>query len=69
MIFNVLDAPRGRLEVLFGHLKHQSPLWLVYFNTVVAPNVQLGWFMRFAMECLIPYPLAFNSIWLGEITI
>jgi hypothetical protein len=38
---------------------------LSYFNTVVASNVQLGWFMRFAMECFNPYPLVSNSIWLS----
>ncbi len=39
--------------------------WLLYFNTVVASNVQLGLSMRFAMECFNPYPLASNSIWLS----
>jgi len=38
--------------------------WLLYFNTIVASNVQLVWFMRFAMECFNPYPLASNFIWL-----
>jgi hypothetical protein len=27
--------------------------------------VQLGWFMRFAMECFNPYLLASNSIWVS----
>jgi hypothetical protein len=45
--------------------------WLVYFNIVIASNVQLCWFMRFAIECFKPYPLTSNSfwfsIWLGAI--
>jgi hypothetical protein len=36
--------------------------WLACFNIVIASMVQLGWFMRFAMECFNPYPLAPNSI-------
>jgi hypothetical protein len=39
--------------------------WLLYANTLVAFDVQLSWFMRFAMEFFIPYPLASNSIWLN----
>ncbi len=39
--------------------------WLLYSNTLVASDVQLSWFMKFAMEFFIPYPLASNSIWLS----
>jgi hypothetical protein len=39
--------------------------WLLYSNTLVASNVQLNWFMKFAMEFFIPYPLASNFIWLS----
>jgi hypothetical protein len=64
MIINVLDAPRGGLQALFGHQKRQN-LWLLYSNTLVASNVQLSWFMKFIMEFFIPYPLASNFIWLN----
>jgi hypothetical protein len=37
---------------------------LIYSNTLVASNVQLSWFMKFAMEFFIPYRLASNYIWL-----
>jgi hypothetical protein len=37
--------------------------YLLYSNTLVASNVQLSRFMKFAMEFFIPYPLASNSIW------
>jgi hypothetical protein len=40
--------------------------WLLYSNTLVASDVQLSWFLRFAMELFIPYPLASNSIWLSR---
>jgi hypothetical protein len=35
---------------------------LVYPNIIVASNVQLSWFMKFAMEFFILYLLASNSI-------
>jgi len=34
----------------------------IYSNTIVASNVRLNWFMRFAMEFLVPYLLASNPI-------
>jgi len=58
----VLDAPRRGLQVFFAHHKQQSPPLAAIFNTLVASNVQLSWFMKFAMEFFIPYPLASNSI-------
>jgi hypothetical protein len=63
MILSVLDVAAEGFQVFFGHQK-QLP-WLVCSNIVVASNVQLGWFTRFAMECFNPYPLAPNSIWLN----
>jgi hypothetical protein len=64
-ILIVLDAPRGGLQVWFGHQINRTLPWLLYSNTLVASDVQLGWFMRFAMEIFIPYSLASNSIWLS----
>jgi hypothetical protein len=39
--------------------------WLLDSNTLVASNVQLSWFMEFAMNFFIPYPLASNFIQLS----
>jgi hypothetical protein len=39
--------------------RSKKPLpWLIYSNTLVASNVQLSWYMKFAMEFFIPYSLA-----------
>jgi hypothetical protein len=65
MILIVLDVPRGGLQ-FFGDTRIKKTLpWLLYFNTLVASDVQLSWFLRFAMEFFIMYPLASNSIWLS----
>jgi hypothetical protein len=48
-----------------GALVGANSLWPLYFNTVVAYNVQLGWSMRFA-KCFNPYlwlPILFGSIY------
>ncbi len=34
----------------------------VDFDTIVASNVQLSWFMKFAMNFFIPYLLVSNPI-------
>jgi len=69
LIFNpfltILNVLRGGFQVLFRHQKQQSPPLVANSNTLVAFNVQLNWFMKFAMEFFIPYPLASNSIWLS----
>jgi hypothetical protein len=64
-ILIVVDVPRGGLQVLFGHRINGTFPWLLYTNTLVAFDVQLSWFMKFAMEFFIPYPLASNSIWIN----
>ncbi len=62
MFLRVLDVPKGGLQVLFGHRSNKALPWLVCSNTIVASNVQLGCFMKFAMERFNPYPLAPNSL-------
>jgi hypothetical protein len=52
-------------KVFLNTRNNKALPWLVYYNTIVASNVQLSWFMKFAMEFLVPYPLASNSIWLS----
>ncbi len=64
-IFCVLNVPRGGVDFFLDTRSNRALPWLVYSNTIVAPNVQLGWFMRFAMECFNPYLLASNSIWVS----
>jgi hypothetical protein len=61
----MLDVPRGGFQVCLDTKTNRTLPWPVCSNTIVASNVQLGWFMRFGMECFNPYPLAPNFIWLS----
>ncbi len=64
-ILSVLDVPRGSFEFFMDMRSNRAFPWLVYPNIVVASNVQLSWFIKFAMEIFNPYPLASSSIWLS----
>jgi hypothetical protein len=57
-ILNVLDAPRRGLQFFLDTRTNRAFPGLVYPIIVVEFNVQLSWFMRFAMEIFIPYLLA-----------
>jgi hypothetical protein len=63
MILSVLNGLREGNQVLFDTKSNGILLKPFYPNIIVAFDVQLSWFMKFAMEIFIPYPLASNPIW------
>ncbi len=59
-ILNVLDVPKGDFNFYLYTKSNGVHPRLVYRNTIVASNVRLNWFMRFAMEFFIPHLLTSN---------
>ncbi len=58
IFLNVLNAPKGGLQVLLDIKGNKTFPWLLYSNTLVASNVQLNWFMKFVMKFF--YPISFG---------
>jgi hypothetical protein len=61
----VLDAQEEGFKFCMDTRRNKTLPLLLYFNTLIAFNVQLSWFMKFAMEFFISYILDSNSIWLN----
>ncbi len=61
-ILIVLDVPKREFNFCLDTRSNGALSRLFYPNIIVSFNVQLCWFMRFAIEFFIPYLLASNPI-------
>ncbi len=61
MILSVLGVPRGRLQLCLDIRSNRALMGPIYPNIVITSNVQLNWFMRFAMEFFYPISFGFQS--------